>query len=73
MTDVTWTCDGCGNIGPWGPTWAWYGAILDLDNGSQIVVACSAPCQDLAQGKYRPRTYKKGYQGRTIYGRANAT
>ena len=60
-------CDVCGHIGPWTDSWSWYGSYMDLDNGSQIVKACSDVCKLEAQVLYRRRTYKRG---RTIYARS---
>ena len=54
---TTHICDGCGREDVWGSTWTWYGSVLDLDGGAQIVKACSATCMEPARSKYTPRTW----------------
>ena len=39
-----WTCDGCGCVETWGPSWAWYGSLLGWDEGLAEWVACSEAC-----------------------------
>lgn len=38
-------CATCGKDGPWDKGWAWYGRLLDLDEGRPVLKFCSRPCR----------------------------
>lgn len=35
-----WRCDGCRREGFWGPTWSWFGSLLEADSGHFRRVLC---------------------------------
>jgi hypothetical protein len=37
------TCSICGKTDIWGPSWSWFGSLMDLDNG-EIVKFCGPEC-----------------------------
>lgn len=39
------TCSVCHKRAPWGPDWAWYGSILELEMGEHVDKVCSARCR----------------------------
>lgn len=44
-------CTVCGKTGKWGMDWSWFGSERDVDDGSQIVKACSERCKIAAKKK----------------------
>ncbi len=43
----TYTCDVCGTVAPWGPTWRYYGSLKELEDYglAGIFIACSDKCR----------------------------
>lgn len=45
---MKWTCTICGKTAAWGPTWCWYGALLNRETGAEpdiIAVMCGTACK----------------------------
>lgn len=38
-------CTVCGAVGPWSPSWQWFGSMADLDDGRPVVKTCGAACR----------------------------
>lgn len=47
------TCSVCGKAEPWGPTWSWYGSLMDCDNGD-VVKYCGPDCFNKRKAKHKP-------------------
>ena len=45
------TCTVCRVVGPWGPSWQWYGSYRDLDEGRPVAKICSDACRRSLRGK----------------------
>lgn len=39
-------CSVCGAVELWGPTWSWYGSLLDEDYSEPVPKFCSKTCAD---------------------------
>lgn len=54
------SCDGCGLRDVWGPTWSWWGSILQWEGEAKgrPLIACSEACSD--------KVFPKGYRQHEI-------
>lgn len=42
---MSYRCDKCGLVGPWGPNWMWFGSYLEAENGERVATFCSDGCR----------------------------
>lgn len=43
---MTHTCTVCATTGEWGPSWSWFGSLIDVDNGRNVPKFCGDVCRD---------------------------